>query len=86
MLDRLQETRAQSERRLAETGKADPIKSVTGQSSLDSAIASTKGMIREMDAMLACVGERIQEETPAKAAAPRVMTTVRRGVLARSSA
>ncbi len=41
--------RAMSERRQAELGKSDPLKSVTGHSALDEAIHTTEGIIRHID-------------------------------------
>lgn len=53
LLERLLEGREMSERRAAETGKRDPMKFITGHTALESAIASTRQMIADLDALLA---------------------------------
>lgn len=45
LLRTLQEAKAQTERHLAEIKRSDPIKQVTGRSSLDKAIAETQRAI-----------------------------------------
>ena len=49
LLDKLIVERTRSERRLAEAGRADPLKLVTGRSAIDNAIAATRDMIRDVD-------------------------------------
>ena len=49
LLDKLIAERRGSERRLAEAGRTDPLKLVTGRSAIDNAIAATRQMIREVD-------------------------------------
>jgi hypothetical protein len=61
LLERLLEDRAGIEQRIAERGKLDPIKDLTGSSALDRAIARTREMIRHMDELLA---EMNEGETP----------------------
>lgn len=58
LLDRLQADRAFTEHRLAETGKRDPMRAVTGQTALDRAIASAKDMITHIDGVLTQMGHR----------------------------
>lgn len=53
LLQRLLSDRQASEQRLAEAGKRDLIKSVTGASSLERAIQQTREMILNMDDLLA---------------------------------
>jgi hypothetical protein len=52
LLRRLLADRQSSEARLAEQGKADAIKAMTGISALERAIRDTRSMIREMDALI----------------------------------
>ena len=52
LLQRLLRDRRQSEARFAEAGKHDPLKNLTGSSSLDRAIDATREMIRHMDDLL----------------------------------
>ena len=52
LLDKLIAERARSERRLAEAGRADPFKMITGRSAIDNAIAATREMIRDVDEMV----------------------------------
>lgn len=56
LLERLLANRQQSEQRLAETNKRDPLKCVTGRTSYDNAIASAREMILQMDLLI----ERMQ--------------------------
>ena len=53
LLTRLTAECEQSERRQSETGKRDPMKFITGRTSLDSAVASVREMICNMDTLLA---------------------------------
>jgi Ni,Fe-hydrogenase III large subunit len=53
LLERLTADRARLEAVLAEGGRRDQIKWVTGSSALDNAIASTRQMIESMDRILA---------------------------------
>lgn len=53
LLGRLQVERAHSEARLAEWGRPDSIKLVTGRSAIDNAIGATRKMIADIDGMLA---------------------------------
>lgn len=52
LLRHLMEGREQSNQRLAELGQRDAIKCVTGRSAIEQAIATTRNMIDEMDALL----------------------------------
>jgi hypothetical protein len=49
LLRQLRIDRALSEQRLADNGRNDPIKIVTGHSALDDAIQSTEGLIKSID-------------------------------------
>ena len=49
LLDKLVAERTRSERRLAEAGRTDPFKMITGRSAIDNAIAATREMIRDVD-------------------------------------
>jgi hypothetical protein len=53
LLGRLLIERDRMELRMAEAGRHDPLKSITGRSSLDNAIESTRQMIRHMEDLLA---------------------------------
>jgi hypothetical protein len=53
LLQRLMADRETSEQRLAVSGKRDPLKTVTGSTAIERAIQDTRGMIAEMDLMLA---------------------------------
>src|SRR5688572_1288577 len=66
LLQRLIEDRRQSEQRMAEAGKRDAMKSVTGRTAFDAAIRTTQDMIGQMDALLAepCRPEATPEVTP----------------------
>lgn len=64
LLRRLLADRELSEQRLAASGRRDPIKTVTGVTALERAIASTKSMIAEMDLLLADLDCGIQHELP----------------------
>ncbi|MHC4811060.1 MAG: hypothetical protein ACYTEV_11950 [Planctomycetota bacterium] len=52
LLEDLLRERAATEARLAEAGREDPIRMVTGRSALDRAIRSTQDVLARMDAML----------------------------------
>ena len=53
LLNRLITDREQSERRLAEAGKRDPMKFVTGRTALEGAISTARELIVKMDELLA---------------------------------
>jgi hypothetical protein len=53
LLNRLMVDCEQSKKRIAESGKRDPMKFITGRTALENAIASTREMIDNMDRMLA---------------------------------
>lgn len=69
LLDRLMADRESSERRLAESGKRDPMRAVTGQTAFDGAIASAKQMLAHIDTVLAELGHTdgtvLQVDVPA---------------------
>src|SRR5688572_6000019 len=52
VLQRLLASREQSDRRLAEAGKRDPMKFVTGQTSLENAISIAREMITRLDDLI----------------------------------
>ena len=52
LLDKLIAERTRSERRLAEAGRKDPFKMITGRSAIDNAIAATREMIRDVDELV----------------------------------
>lgn len=52
LLARLDEARIASERRSVESGKRDPMKFITGRTALESAIASVRDMVGQMDRIL----------------------------------
>ena len=49
LLDELRAAQAASDQRLADVGRVDPMKSVTGQSALDRAIEETERLIASLD-------------------------------------
>ena len=53
LLDGLLLERDRAERRLAESGRQDLIKFITGRSSIDNAISATRKMIEDIDGWLA---------------------------------
>ena len=53
VLDGLLLERDRAERRLAESGRQDLIKFITGRSSIDNAISATRKMIEDIDGWLA---------------------------------
>jgi hypothetical protein len=59
LLNRLVTDRDQIERRIAETGRRDPLKSVTGRTALDNAINSAREMIHRMDLLLAEMNQEL---------------------------
>ena len=56
LLERLLADRDRIEQRLAETGKRDPIRTVTGHTALDNAIGSAREMLRHIDEVLSQTG------------------------------
>ena len=52
LLERLVRDRRLSEQRLAAAGKQDPLKRLTGTSSLDRAIESTRTLLRSVDELV----------------------------------
>lgn len=61
LLNRLIADREASEQRLAASGRRDPLKTVTGATALERAIAATREMIADMDLMLAELDSGIEE-------------------------
>lgn len=51
LLEQLCAARQSTEQRLAEAGRIDPLKKVTGRSSLDNAIERTERLLQEMQAL-----------------------------------
>lgn len=62
LLQQLLESKAQSERRLAEIRQPDVLKAVTGRSSLDNAILSTRRTIDTLERALDDVKKDLSEE------------------------
>ncbi|MBK7404251.1 MAG: hypothetical protein IPJ41_06355 [Phycisphaerales bacterium] len=62
LLHGLIEAKAVSERRLAELRQTDPLKQVTGASSIDNAIQSTRRMIETIDRSMRRVRDRLGVE------------------------
>ncbi len=52
LLRRLIAERTRSERRMAEAGRNDPMKVVTGRSAIENAITATRDVIRDVDDLL----------------------------------
>jgi hypothetical protein len=71
LLQRLIASRDQSERRLAETGKRDPMKFITGQTSLEKAISTAQDMLSRLDGLLNEATEECGEVICAPRALPR---------------
>jgi hypothetical protein len=53
LLNRLIADRDASDRRAVESGKRDPMKSITGRTALENAITTARDMIVQMDSLLA---------------------------------
>lgn len=62
LLDTLLEAKHVSERNLAQINRADMIKQVTGRSSMDNAIDSTKRLIGSFDRVLGDLKSSLSEE------------------------
>jgi len=62
LLRGLQEARARSERHLREIGQTDALKAVTGQSSIENAIASTQRMIDTLNRSLVQLRQGLTDE------------------------
>lgn len=52
LLERLRESREVTEARLEETGRRDPMRTVTGRSAIEDAIQRTRSMIQHMDELM----------------------------------
>lgn len=61
LLSRLLADREMSEKRQAEAGKRDPLKSITGRTAFDNAIASTRDMLTQMESLVS----QLHSELPA---------------------
>jgi hypothetical protein len=61
LLNRLVASREVTERRLQETGRRDPLRTVTGTTAIERAIACTRNMIADMDVLLAELDHGIQD-------------------------
>ena len=70
LLQRLLADRDTSEQRLAISGKRDPLKTVTGSTAIERAIQDTRGMIAEMDLILAGINGDTAADALEPAAAP----------------
>lgn len=64
LLEQLCAARQLTEQRLAEAGRFDPIKKITGRSSLDIAIERTEKLLEEMRALSANGGPEPTHTTP----------------------
>lgn len=62
LLRRLLESKAQSERHLAELKQPDTFKAVTGRSAMDNAIASTRRIIETLDRAVQQIKKDLTEE------------------------
>ncbi|VAX41855.1 hypothetical protein MNBD_PLANCTO03-448 [hydrothermal vent metagenome] len=62
LLAGLREASAASEQRLAEASRTDPLKQVTGRSSLENAIEATRHMIETLDRNLAELEGEVERE------------------------
>ncbi len=62
LLDTLMHAKRCSEQNLAEMRRSDLVKQVTGKSSMDNAIESTKRLIASFDAVLADLKTSLSEE------------------------
>jgi hypothetical protein len=86
LLTRLLANREQSERRMSESGKRDPMKFITGKTSLESAIVSAREMIDELDALASGLQSGSGRPATELAAAARThRTPVRSKVAARAA-
>lgn len=72
LLSRLIADREQSERRLAEAGKRDPMKFITGRTAFDAAICSARELIANMDNLLMRLGAEANDEAAGRV--PQVHT------------
>ena len=65
LLLRLIDSRSTIEQRITDSGRRDPVKSITGRSSIDEAISSTRKLLSHMDTLLLEAEEQINSlETP----------------------
>lgn len=71
LLDRLVVDRDLSEQRQSEQGKRDPIKSITGRSAMDNAIAATRDLVNRLDSLLAEMSDGSPQVEVAARVAPR---------------
>ena len=62
LLQRLLGAKAESEKRLGELRQVDPLKRVTGRSSMDNAIVSTQRMIETLNRSISQLGRELPEE------------------------
>ncbi len=66
VLTGLVEDRLRSEHRLAELGQRDQFKAITGRSSMDTAVVSTRQMIENMDSLIAEMNVKARPSRPAR--------------------
>jgi hypothetical protein len=71
LLDRLIVDRDLSEQRHAESGKRDPLKSVTGRSAMDNAITATRDLVGRLDELIAQMSDGVPQIQVAARIAPR---------------
>lgn len=70
LLEGLVDARSKTERHLAELGKPDAMRSVTGRSAMDNAIASTQRMVESLERALQQLKRGLSEEDLAELHAP----------------
>ncbi|HWB21033.1 MAG TPA: hypothetical protein VG711_12080 [Phycisphaerales bacterium] len=76
LLSRLQADKAVVEDRLAQSGKKDAMKAVTGASAIEDAIQAARTMIKQMDELLKAAGKDLHvEESPVEPMEVRTTVT-----------
>jgi len=73
LLDQLLSERQAAEQRMAESGKRDLIKTITGRSSLDQAIQQTRDMIRDMDKLVCQMNDELASEADLESLDPMLI-------------
>jgi hypothetical protein len=82
LLQRLLADREVLEQKIAETGRRDPMKSITGRTALDTAIQATREMLNRMDALLEEMDQHIELLEPGHV--PNIRRPVRSGRVAKA--